>query len=424
MTVPTIKRENMHRLVPELIEENYRAGQYHGSFEAVGLFLDISGFSAMTDALMQHGQHGAEVLALMMRSVFEPLVRCIFEQGGMIVGFAGDAISALYPEEGSRQESIRRVLASAWIIQKYLADNPIHQTVYGSFPISAKIGVARGKTTWGILRSKNGGNATYYFRGTAVDKSAEAEHHANAREIILTSDVYEQVRAEITAERRDAFFRLTSVGVLPAARPIHPAPVDPEVMRVFCPEILCSQELRSEFRQAVSLFISLPELSDEKLQEFMYTLFDLQERYDGLIERLDFGDKGCNILTLWGAPVTYENDIGRALNFIINLQAQAGFPLTAGVSYYISRAGFIGSDLFENYTCYGWGINLAARFMIGAPGGQIWVDERIVRRVNKRFDFIFVGEQDFKGFTRKQKVYSLLGRKPETEALFQGWPRT
>jgi hypothetical protein len=72
----------MHRVVPELIVENYRAGRFSGEFPAVGMFLDLSGFSTMTDVLMQHGQHGAEVLAGLMHGVFDPLVESIFEYGG------------------------------------------------------------------------------------------------------------------------------------------------------------------------------------------------------------------------------------------------------------------------------------------------------------------------------------------------------
>lgn len=59
----------MHRVVPELIIENYRAGRFRGEFAAIGMFLDLSGFSNMTDTLMQHGQHGAEVLAGLMHGV-------------------------------------------------------------------------------------------------------------------------------------------------------------------------------------------------------------------------------------------------------------------------------------------------------------------------------------------------------------------
>ena len=76
----------MRRIIPEIIVENYRLGRYQGSFKAASMFLDISGFSGMTDALMGQGQHGAEVLAGMMRAVFDPLLQAIIEQGGIIIG--------------------------------------------------------------------------------------------------------------------------------------------------------------------------------------------------------------------------------------------------------------------------------------------------------------------------------------------------
>ncbi len=105
----------MHRVVPELIVENYRAGRFSGEFPAVGMFLDLTGFSSMTDMLMQQGQHGAEVLANLMHSVFNPLVENIFNYGGKIVSFAGDGIMALFPIENDDEKSTAmRALASAW----------------------------------------------------------------------------------------------------------------------------------------------------------------------------------------------------------------------------------------------------------------------------------------------------------------------
>src|SRR4030095_13542006 len=103
----------MHRVVPELIVENYRKGCYGGHFDAVGLFLDLSGFSTMTDTLMQQGQHGAEVLAGMMHTVFDPLVESILNYGGEVIGFAGDGVMALYRIESDSKMVALRALASA-----------------------------------------------------------------------------------------------------------------------------------------------------------------------------------------------------------------------------------------------------------------------------------------------------------------------
>ena len=413
----------MHNIVPEFIIENYKAARYRGSFRAASMFLDISGFSAMTDELMQHGQHGAEVLTGLMRAVFDPIVSAIFEQEGMIVGYAGDAITALYFEKKDELSTARRALASANTIQQGLQAKSSHKTPYGVFNVSAKIGMALGRVSWGILRSRSGDKATYYFRGSAVNEAVQAERQANTGDIVLNKKIYDVLSREVVADRFSSFYYLQGISIsdeLPLSQPVKSLLTDSTIASAFVPADVITENLRGEFRQAANLFIKIPELANEQLESFMHDFFELQARYGGLIDRIDFGDKGCNMIVLWGAPVAYENDIGRALNFIFDLKSRVDFPVTAGLTYYISHAGYIGGQLFENYTCYGWGINLAARFMMSAPEGEVWLDERIAQRIKKRFNLEYVGEQKFKGFAQKQSVYVLRERKSESEAFFQG----
>ena len=408
-------------MVPELIVEHYREGRRQGEFEAVGMFLDLTGFSKMTDSLMQHGQHGAEVLAGLMHSVFDPLVESIFHYGGKIVGFAGDGIMALYPVEVEARSTALRALTAAHIIQKRFEENPTRQTVYGEFSISAKIGLARGSVSWGILCSPNCEQATYYFRGTAVDDSAEAEHQARAGEILLQESIYQLVQDKVETSPCGALqrFHAFTAGI-PAPEPVVLPPVDLDASRRFMPEEVIVHDVRGEFRQVVNLFVRFPDLSAVQLDEMMQKVFELRNKYGGLLSRMDFGDKGCNMLILWGAPVAYGNDIGRALNFLLDLKAAIDFPITAGVTYYISHAGYLGSSMYEDYTCYGWGVNLASRFMMSAPPGEIWVDGRIARRVSNWFDIEFLNSQAFKGFGAPQEVYVLYRHKPTAEPTYQG----
>ena len=107
----------MRNLVPHFILKNYAAGKLNGTFSAVGLFLDISGFSAMTEALMTHGQHGAELLAQVMCDAFTPLIRSVFEQGGFIATQAGDAFTAIFPVGSDPHQFVLRALSSARNIQ-------------------------------------------------------------------------------------------------------------------------------------------------------------------------------------------------------------------------------------------------------------------------------------------------------------------
>jgi predicted ATPase len=152
----------------------------------------------------------------------------------------------------------------------------------------------------------------------------------------------------------------------------------------------------------------------------METVYLLQEQYGGFFLRPDLGDKGFNLLMFWGAPTSHENDVDRALNFLLELSSRTGITLRAGISYRLAYTGFIGSSHREDYTAYGWGVTLAARMMVRAGMGEYWMDEETARRAAKHFNVKPLGEYAFKGFKREQKVFGLVGRKDLIETVYQG----
>ena len=361
---------------------------------------------------MQYGQHGTEVLAGIMRDTLAPLIRAVYEQGGFIATQAGDAFTALFSLDDGKTGCLQ-ALAAAWHIQQRNSAHPVHHTEYGDFSISVKVGLAEGEVSWGIVTEVEGSRAAYYFQGTAVDGCALAEHHAAAGQIIMDELFFQSIQSQIQAEPLEGHYLLTQMSMaIPEPGCINPSQPNLDVMGRFFPRELATQIQRGEFRQTTTLFIHLPTVrTDAQLRIFTKTLFELQGQYGGLLNRLDFGDKGSHLLLFWGAPVAYENDIERALNFILELQIQTSIPISAGITHRISNAGFIGSDLREEYTCYGPGINLAARLMSAAPRGEIWTDEIVARRAKDSFELDDVGDLTFKGFARPQKVFVLVERK-------------
>ena len=63
-----------HRLIPHFIHDQYRSGNSGGQLAAAALFIDISGFTAMSQALMKHGKVGAELLSTILNEIFEPVI--------------------------------------------------------------------------------------------------------------------------------------------------------------------------------------------------------------------------------------------------------------------------------------------------------------------------------------------------------------
>ena len=84
-------------LVPNFILKNYHQGVDRGRFNTVTLFVDVSGFSQVTNTMMQYGNEAAETMADVMNAIFEPLVTAVYSYGGFITTFAGDAFTALFP---------------------------------------------------------------------------------------------------------------------------------------------------------------------------------------------------------------------------------------------------------------------------------------------------------------------------------------
>src|SRR5262249_19997485 len=65
-------------------------------FPAAVLFADITGFTALTERLAQHGPAGAEEVSAVLNAHFEQLVTLVTDHGGDVIKFAGDALLALW----------------------------------------------------------------------------------------------------------------------------------------------------------------------------------------------------------------------------------------------------------------------------------------------------------------------------------------
>ncbi len=418
----------MHYLVPPFILQNFTQNCLAGDFDAVCLFVDTSGFTPLMTALMAHGTEGAETIANALVTIFSPLVHIVYEQGGFVVGFAGDAFKAVFPT--SDPNAHERAIVAAWHINQHVAKQSVINTHFGQFDFAVKVCVADGHVSWGILESnvrEASQRATYYFEGEGLARCLDADPYAKAGEVVITQALAERLMShEIRVKPITArYWCLSHVEDRFCAR--YPrVTTSNEVFHEKQAEAFFSSELlnlplQGEFRQVVSMFINLQDLPQgEERTHFQKTLFRLLSQYGGYLcrmGRIGDRDKGATFLLFWGAPTSYENDVVRALNFILELKNEISIPLRAGITSRMAYAGFIGSDFCEEYTCYGSYVNLAARLMVSAEWNEIWLDDEMARLAGARFEVALKGRYLFKGFSKEWPVFRLVQKCEEIQTL-------
>ncbi len=424
----------MHKLVPDFVLRKMSQRQDKGQFQAVCLFVDTSGFTPLTNALMAEDMAGVEVVADVLAAVFTPLVQFIYEQGGFVAGFAGDAFKAIFPFASFPEgQALARATVAAWRIKQHLTQQATIDTRFGTFDFAVKVTMAAGEVTWAIWRQAaaetavhppSGQRAVYYFEGPALAQCLEADAFAAAGEIVLTSAVALALpETAVTLKPVEPYYRLQDVadGYVASFPPVadQETAIDETFAAAFFSEELHSLPTQGEFRQVVTLFVNLQSLPHEP--EFVQELFQLLNQYGGYlcrIGRIGAQDPGGTLLLFWGAPYSYENNVARALQFILDLQAVVAVPLKAGITTNLAYAGFIGSPQREEYTCHGTYVNLAARQMVAASWDEIWLDEETTRQADPIFNLATGGEVQFKGFVEKRPIFLLQGQREVTDDTF------
>ncbi|MEM7118117.1 MAG: AAA family ATPase, partial [Chloroflexota bacterium] len=408
-----------HHLTPQFILDKWANGEQNGRFPAVTLFLDLSGFTPLCAHLRQYGKAGAEELAKLMDQIFHPLIGSIYAHDGFVAGFAGDAFKAVFPT--LRPESHVAALAAAQQIRAAMVANEEIATPFGSFTLTSRTSLASGEVSWRIWTAEEGAaygqSQAYTFAGDALDAAIAGELLAEAGGLVMTQTVYEvlQPLVNLTAvpHLNHNYFTLTAVHAPLPQHPTPPAPATTSPVGNFYPATLLTQRTPGEFRHVISLFLNIEEPdSKETDSAFMTTFFRLLHQYGGFLCRIGRGgasEAGRTFVLFWGAPTARENDIDRALNFMLDLQTAVS-PATrmrAGLTYQMVYAGFVGSPLCEEYTCYGLHVNLAARLMVTSPWGEIWLDEAVATHAQEGFRVAFADKRPFKGFAAPLNVYRL-----------------
>lgn len=412
----------MKALIPHFIHQQMLARKWQGILSGYAMYVDLSGFTALADALMAKGSSGAEELSQLLNDTFGPLVKAVYARGGLIPHFAGDAFLAIFPGKNSGSEVLDM---AAFAISSFHRRQPLPKGP----AIGLKIGLSFGEITWGIVGQEQ---YTYYFRGKPIAQSALCQAKAKNPNAPVITDA--SFRSEFSGsglsfdEIEQGYFSvaLPMASNEPAGPKSRLPRLHKEIVMSFLPESLDYAQKSGEFRTVVSLFIAFEEITDHRaLNRFIEFAAAQIRSFSGYLKEVDFGEKGSVLVCFFGAPVSFENNGERALEFAYSLQEKASvllgespIRLKTGITEGIAYAGIVGGKERCQYALVGTSVNLAARLMTSAQWGEILVGPSLHK--SRLFHFQYRGNIQYKGMGQAIPTYCLSGRLGQHTDGFSG----
>jgi len=395
------------------------------------LFVDISGFTTLTEMLSQKlgPQRGVEEVTRQLDSIYSALILQVHNFRGSVISFSGDAIMCWFDGYDGR-----RAATCALTMQKTMVRFQTVQTAGGAVvSFSIKAGIAMGPARR-FLVGKPRIRAIEALAGTLLDRVATAEKLAQRGEIVVGAEIIQNLHEEKnvlewrTGKDGKRFAILKAIKVPAPETPWGDLPVitEQQARDWLLPAIYerlhnGAGEFLAEFRTVAALFLKFTGITYEtddagkQLDQYIRWVEDVLARFEGNLLELVIGDKGSLIYATFGAPQAHEDDAARAAGAaleLLKIPADLAYidPPQIGLSLGQMRTGSYGSPTRRSYSAQGAQANLAARLMSKAEPGQILVAQAVMEAAKQDFEFEDLGAVSLKGMAQPVKAFALRGQ--------------
>ncbi len=450
-----LPRHLLHTLLKDPVP-----GKPSGEFlSGTVLFVDISGFTAMSERLTALGREGAETLTTVVNDFFGSMNDISIQHGGDLIMFGGDAMLLLF----DGVDSALRACRAAWLMQQAMTRFADYHTPLGTFQLRMAAGLGSGSAFATALGSS--ASMHYTLMGAVLAAMGRAEALAGGGRIILdeaTLRLAGDLDIETTAEPE--FGRLIAAPAESFARPEPPLLELPptneleqinwlakriDVIVPYLPTGLLPRLLPDpaatlegehravtvvfvDFRDADALIDQLGADDPNAITLRLNAAFDAARavvaRYEGVINKISTGPAGPHIIALFGAPTAHEDDPERAVLTALELQAALQHanlpgvhPARIGVNTGFVYAANVGSRARREYTVMGDQVNLAARLMTAAQPGQIIISASTAAHVEHAFDLKEREPVRVKGKSQPQRNFLVQGARAHSTGPAHAW---
>ena len=427
---PDHQGEILKPYVPRLLVEwvHTTPDEHYRAVDGTLAFVDISGFTALTERLSRKGKVGAELMRDTLDGVFRALLDEAYDWGAGLLKWGGDALLLLF----DGPEHPQRAARAMWELQRTIERVGRLRAGGGTVVLRMSIGIATGRIDFFTAGSVH---RELLVAGPVATETVSIEAIADAGEIGISRTLAAQLHPECVGPEKD--------GILLLAKP-------PQVERERAPDVMEVRGLEvaqcipiaarahvllersePEHRTITAAFIDLMD-TDTLLarlgpDEFARALDDriraVQEaalRHDVPFYETDIGKGSIKALLTAGAPTSTGHDEERMLRALREVIDRDGvIPVRVGVNTGKVFTGDFGPPYRRAYRVFGDAINTAARVMSRAEAGQILSTEVVLERSRTTFATTPIEPFKAKGkaeLVRASIVGPIAGRRDDREA--------
>jgi class 3 adenylate cyclase/tetratricopeptide (TPR) repeat protein len=383
-------------------------------------FVDISGFTNLSERLAGRGRIGAEELTDVLSRAFGSMLGLAYERGGALLKFGGDALLFLF----TGHEHPMQASSAAVEMRSALRESRLWRTSVGRLDLGMSIGVHSGTVH---LFRVGGSHHELIITGPAATTTTRMEKSADTGEIVVS----EATRAALPS---DAAIAPKGDGWVLRWRKVQAAPLGPtprratpgraldENLSVALREHLGSGAAEPEHRIATVGFVRFegvdtlletrgPAAVAKELHTLVGTTQDAVDGEHVTFLATDIDANGGKIILVAGVPKSRPDDEGRMLRAVRTIaDVPTAFTLRIGVNRGHVFAGEVGTLHRATYTVMGDTVNLAARLMASAGPGQIYATRSVLDLSRTLFETTPLEPFHVKGKAEAVQAYAVGSR--------------
>lgn len=382
--------------VPKILQNRILADStppnkpFAGDYLAAVLFVDISGFTALTEEFVAHGPSGAEDISSVLNDFYSQWIQIIKKYGGDIIKFAGDGLLVIWQYDDLEKATLLAA-QTAFESQLILEDFQVNGKT-----LSTRIALAAGH----LALTGLGGVFNRWevvVTGDALDQVSKMQNILKSGQILSSPEAWEKLESHamgnLVEDGHVLLNRIKSKVSIEAEKNIRLEENSIPALRSYIPGAIAKRidagqsDWLAELRQVTTLFINIPEMVRGTDPAFAQKISELIQsaiyRYEGSMNKIVVDDKGVSILAAFGLPpFSHEDDSLRgvlAAQDIHTKITELGLHCYVGITTGRVFCGVIGNETRREYTIIGDSVNLASRLMYAAtlsnfPSGSMMLN--------------------------------------------------